>query len=71
MTTNSHVSQSQTEATYGQAESVLVMMPAHHIGLLRYVKPSPSKPCRSLASMRPFFVITKLAPGVIVSAVSF
>ena len=28
---------------------ILVMIPAHHSGLLRYEKPSPSKPCLSLA----------------------
>lgn len=38
------------------------MIPPHQIGLLRYEKPSPSKPCCSLASMRPFLVITKLEP---------
>lgn len=45
-------------------------MPAHHIGLLRYVKPSPSKPCRSDASLRPFFVMTKLAPIAIVEVMA-
>lgn len=46
---------------------LLVMIPPHHTGLLRYEKPSPSKPCLLLASMRPFFVMTKLDPTKVVS----
>jgi hypothetical protein len=34
--------------------AVLVMIPPHHVGLLKYEKPSPSKPWRSLASFRPY-----------------
>ena len=33
--------------------SSLSVIPDHHIGLIKYVKPSPSKPCRSLASLSP------------------
>jgi hypothetical protein len=39
-----------------------VMMPAHHKGVFMYENPSPSKPCLSAASLRPFLVITKLVP---------
>jgi len=42
-------------------------MPAHHVGFLRYPKPSPSKPFFSMDAFRPFFVITKLAPAFISS----
>lgn len=41
---------------------LLVMMPAHHTGFCRYPKPSPSKPCFSIEALRPFLVMTKLAP---------
>ncbi len=40
----------------------MTMMPIHHSGRWRYEYPSPSKPCRSTASLRPFFVMTKLDP---------
>lgn len=42
---------------------VLVIMPAHQIGLRRYPWSSPLKPCRSVASIRPFFVMIKLVPN--------
>jgi hypothetical protein len=41
----------------------MTMMPIHHSGRWRYEYPSPSKPCRSLASLRPFLVMTKLDPA--------
>jgi hypothetical protein len=40
----------------------LVVMPAHHTGFCKYPKPSPLKPCFSMDALRPFFVMTKLAP---------
>jgi hypothetical protein len=42
-----------------------VIMPAHHRGVFMYENPSPSKPCLSAASLRPFLVITKLVPMAI------
>lgn len=41
---------------------ILVTMPPHHTGFLRYENPSPSKPCVSAAWINPFFVMTKLVP---------
>lgn len=49
---------------------IRVMMPPHHIGLFKYWNPSPSKPCLSLASLRPFFVMTKLVPMASVEVIA-
>jgi hypothetical protein len=53
--------QSHTHRTVSRAHA-LVVMPAHHTGFCRYPKPSPLKPCFSIEALRPFFVMTKLAP---------
>ena len=49
-------------AKFAISPKTMMMIPAHHVGRCKYANPSPSKPCRSDASFRPFLVITKLEP---------
>ena len=57
-------------AKLATSPSTMVTMPPHHVGLLKYAKPSPSNPCRSLASSKPFLVMTKLVPMAIVDSMA-
>lgn len=54
---------SPTNSCFQVPMRIHVMIPPHHTGLFRYENPSPSNPCFALASLRPFFVMTKLVPA--------
>lgn len=49
-------------AKLATSPSTSEQIPAHQSGVFRYANPSPSNPCLSAASFKPFFVITKLVP---------
>ena len=57
-------------AKFAISPNISDTMPAHQSGVLRYAKPSPSKPCLSAASFRPFFVITKEVPIAMVDVMA-